>query len=86
MVKLSVVCSRCGKRMQRVVDLDCMPSGLRCACGAYFPLRVEQDPSRSSFPDGIDLENEEAAQAWIDALAEPHDMSVPVYRSHRFRE
>ncbi len=44
MIRLSVFCPACGKWLQRLVDEDCPPSSLSCACGIRFSLEMEKGP------------------------------------------
>ena len=50
MIAVSVLCPRCGERLHRIVHEDCPPLSLQCVCGAAFPLAIEREPARDSFP------------------------------------
>lgn len=44
-IVFSLLCGRCGERVDRQVNEDCIPESLRCCCGNYLSLTGEADSS-----------------------------------------
>jgi len=56
-IQIALFCDRCGRKLHRVVDLDCPPSSVRCTCGARYALQLEQEAPRYDFGPGPDEED-----------------------------
>ena len=82
MIAVSVLCPRCGERLHRIVHEDCPPLSLQCVCGAAFPLAIEREPARDSFPHnsgeqyGVEDEHEAALNTKLVQMFLPDDDAV----------
>jgi len=45
-VTIGVQCPKCGKRIEREVEEDVMPSSIGCRCGARVAVQAEPVPLR----------------------------------------
>lgn len=69
MISLTVLCNKCGRRMQRTVDEYCPPTCVHCVCGARFPLSVDEEEPRLRLPawrreaDGLSCEDDGSSEA-----------------------
>ena len=40
MIKITVFCDQCGKKIRTMINPDLPPSSVRCACGARYDLKL----------------------------------------------
>mgnify|MGYP006281471467 CR=1 FL=1 len=49
MIKITVFCDRCGKKIRSEFDPDLPPSSVRCTCGARYELELTSGTESKTF-------------------------------------
>jgi hypothetical protein len=61
MIKISVFCNQCGKKVKTEIDPDLPPSSVRCTCGARFELELTSGTESSTAYGGSGSGSESTA-------------------------